>query len=49
VIDSSCVACLARDVALWKDVMNLLLAGLNLFNQSGYINIPRPNPIVNVM
>jgi hypothetical protein len=24
-------------LGLWKAVMNLLLAGLNLFNQSGYL------------
>jgi hypothetical protein len=27
-IESWCVACLVGDVALWKDVMNLLLAGV---------------------
>jgi hypothetical protein len=34
---------LSGDVALlglWKAVTNLLLAGLNLFNQSGYMRCP---------
>jgi hypothetical protein len=37
VTESWCVDCLVGDVALWKVVKNLLLMGLNLFNQSGYM------------
>jgi hypothetical protein len=47
VTQSRCVVFLSRDVALWKVVMNLLLVGLNLFTQSGYMRClfvgPRPS------